>query len=521
MDDDARSGVTFVSFVIQALSNLGDCEAFIHGNRRMSGREALRAVYRFARVLAARGIGRGDGFAVLAGNLPDAFLVQVAGQMLGARYTGLHPMASADDQEFVMRNAEIGTLIYDPRLHADRGAELVRATGIKRAFSLGLPGPLSDNLLTLAEDQSDEPMPVGARMDDITAIYYTGGTTGNPKGVCHTQSSLLYSALICHGQWEWPEKVRLLLCSPITHGAGWMIAPALARGGSVVLLDGFDACKFVTAIGAERITMTFLVPTMIYDILDLRSLPEADLTSLQTVIYGAAPMSPSRMEACLEQFGQIFVQAYGQTEAGVGVLLLHKLDHDLGRPARLASAGRAPAGIDVTVRADDGSAAAPGDVGEVCVRGPSVMAGYWNMRDLTREVIRDGWLHTGDIGACDDDGYIHLIDRKNDVIVSGGFNVYSRAVEDVLSSHSSVKLAAVIGVPHDRWGEAVHAVVVVQPGATTEREELCALVRDRKGPICVPKSIEFVEDLPLTPVGKTDKKELRRRYWTDRTRWIH
>ncbi|MEU6559875.1 AMP-binding protein [Nocardia nova] len=509
---------TYVDYCLQALRRRGTDIAFVHHDRTLTGFEALELTARMAAALAARGLTAGAGFAVLAGNCPEAYLIQLAGQTLGARHTGVHPLASADDQAFVLGDAQIHTFVYEPRTYAGRAEELIARQSFGQVFSLG-PGPVGEDLL--AHTDSADPLEPVARPDDIATIFYTGGTTGRSKGVAHTHRSLVFSALLVQANWEWPADITLLLISPITHAAGQMIAPALARGGQVVLLEKFDPATVLETIESERVSVTFLVPTMLYALLDHPDIGTRDLSSIATIVYGAAPISSIRLQQARARFGEVLLQGYGQTEIGVGALLLAKEDHDPGRPARLSATGRAPAGIDVSIRDDDDAAVPPGGTGEICLRGAPVMSGYWRQPDLTASVLHGGWLHTGDIGSADADGYVTLVDRKKDMIVSGGFNVYPKEVEEALITHPGVKDVAVIGIPDSTWGEAVHAVVEIEPGRPVTADALIAHVRDRKGPVNTPKSFEFVDALPQTALGKIDKKALRQRFWATQARAIH
>jgi fatty-acyl-CoA synthase len=260
---------------------------------------------------------------------------------------------------------------------------------------------------------------------------------------------------------------------------------------------------------------------MLYAILDHPDLATRDTSSLETVFYGTSVASPARMAQAIGRFGPVFYQFYGQNEAPMTVTVLRKEEHDVTRPERLASCGRPVPWVRAALLDDDGAPVPRGESGEICVQGPLVMAGYHRMPEETAEVLRDGWLHTGDIAREDDEGFWTIIDRKKDMIVSGGFNVFPREIEDVLTAHPDVSAAAVIGVPDDKWGEAVKAVVVARPGATIDAEALMALVRERKGPVYAPKSVDVVQALPLTPVGKADKTALRDRYWAGQDRRVH
>jgi fatty-acyl-CoA synthase len=261
---------------------------------------------------------------------------------------------------------------------------------------------------------------------------------------------------------------------------------------------------------------------MIYVLLDSPARQGADLSSLQLIIYGASPMSPTRLIEGMQVFGPVFMQLYAQSEAPNTVTVLHQHEHDpVHHPERLASCGTPCVGNQVRLLDDDGQEVAEGAVGEICVRGPLVMQGYWNKPEETAQALRHGWLHTGDMARRDADGYLYIVDRSKDMIISGGFNVFPREVEDALSQHPAVAAAAVVGVPDAKWGEAVRALVVLRPGAAASAEELMALVRERKGAVYTPKAIEFVDALPMTGLGKLDKKAIRARFWQGLARAVH
>ena len=322
-------------------------------------------------------------------------------------------------------------------------------------------------------------------------------------------------------EWQWPREPRFLICTPLSHAGAAFFMPTLLRDGSIVVLPGFEPTKFLETVEKFRISATMLVPTMLYVLLDHPKLDDYDLSSLETIYYGAAAMSPTRLKEAIERFGPIFFQYYGQAECPMTVTVLRKEEHDVNDMARLATCGRPVPWLNVKLLDDDGNEVARGEPGEICVQGPLVMKGYLNKPEQTEEAFRGGWLHTGDVAREDAGGYLTIVDRKKDMIVSGGFNVYPREVEDVLATHPSVGSVAVIGVPDEKWGEAVKAVVVLRPGATASPDELAALVKERKGAVYAPKTVDFVESIPLSPLGKPDKKALRAQYWNDASRQVN
>jgi acyl-CoA synthetase (AMP-forming)/AMP-acid ligase II len=388
-----------------------------------------------------------------------------------------------------------------------------------------IAGTLS--LVNWVKDQSATPPKVAVELDDVVMLSATGGTTGKPKGVMNThrsaQTFCAHFMISCsYGGNELPVN---LAAAPMTHTAGLLSVPCTARGGTVVVVTKPDPALLLAAIPKYRVTEFFLPPTVIYRLLDIPDLGrKVEFSSLKYFMYGAAPMSVEKLKQAIDVIGPVMMGGYGQTEAPASIAYLrpdeHLGDSGLAPDERLASVGRPNALIRVEIM-DDANAILPqGATGEICVRGDLVMKGYYKAPDKTAETIVDGWLHTGDIGHIDGAGYLHITDRKKDMIISGGFNVYPSEVEQVLWSHPAVQDCAVIGVPDETWGEAVKAVVELNAGQQVSAEDLIALCKDRLGSVKAPKSVDFVAALPRSPVGKVLKKDLRAQYWQDTSRKI-
>jgi fatty-acyl-CoA synthase len=278
------------------------------------------------------------------------------------------------------------------------------------------------------------------------------------------------------------------------------------------VLPGFDPVGVMQAIETHRITSVLMVPTMIIAMLDHPRCGEFELSSLEVIFYGASAFPAPRLKQAIEKFGPIFFQFYGQAEAPMTVTVMRRAEHDVNDMSRLSSCGRPTPYVRVALLDDDGHEVGDGEPGEICVRGPLLMSGYLNKPEETAAALAGDWLHTGDVAIRNPDGFLRIVDRKKDMIVSGGFNVFAREVEDVLLEVPGVLQAAVIGVPDPKWGEAVTAVVVLEASATVTAEQLIARVRERKGAVQAPKTVDFVDALPLSPLGKPDKKTLRLRY---------
>ena len=281
----------------------------------------------------------------------------------------------------------------------------------------------------------------------------------------------------------------------------------------MVVLPGFDPISFMEAVQKHRITTALMVPTMVLSLIDHPRFDEYDLSSLEVIYYGASAFPAARLRDAIGKLGPIFMQFYGQAEAPMSITVMRRAEHITNDPLRLASCGRPTPWVHVALMDDDMNEVPDGEPGEICVRGPLLMGGYLNKPEETAKVFEGGWLHTGDVAIRNPaDGFLRIVDRKKDMIVTGGFNVYAREVEDVLATHPGVLRSAVIGVPDPKWGEAVKAVVVANPDVPVTAEELMALVKAEKGSHQAPKTVDFVDEIPLSPVGKPDKKLLRARY---------
>lgn len=506
--------------LITALQAQRDTPVLQIGEDTLTGRQFAEWISTVGQALAGLGLEPGAGTAILSPNRPEV-LVQIGVNMVWAlRNTPLGTMASLDDQAWILEDAEVETLIFDP-IFADRAAALAeRVPTLRHLLSFG-PAEVGTDLLALAEQYRPAPL-VMAEVEpwEYSSLVYTGGTTGRPKGVIGTYGGGNALNHIQMSDWQFPERPRFLFCTPLTHAGAAFFLPVLMRGGTLIVLPHFEPGAVLEAIEKHRITATMLVPTMIYKLLDHPELSTRDHSSLQRIYYGAAAMSPTRLAEGLGVFGQVFFQFYGQTECGMTISVLKVEEHLADDPARLASAGRPTPWLHVKLLDDDLNEVPTGEVGEICVRGPLVMAGYWNRVQETEEALYGNWLHTGDMAKADEDGFLTIVDRRKDMIVSGGFNVFPREVEDVIAAHPSVAQVAVIGVPHPSWGEAVTACVVLREGAEIDTDDLVAMVREAKGPVHAPKSIEIVDALPVTPLGKLDKKQLRAERWEGRDRRV-
>lgn len=507
--------------VISALRRYPDRVAFRYEGTEMTYRQTEEALGRWVAVLHELGLRPGEGVGMLTPNRPEAWLALNAPALAGGRSTALHPLGSLDDHLHACDEAELRFVLIDPAF-AERGAQILeKARTVEAVYSFGASDAGPDFLRMAEGARPNGPLERGPQgPEDIAWLFYTGGTTGVPKAAMLPNRAVAALAYGTALGWDLPLRSTYLAVAPITHAAGMLILPVLLKGGSVVLQRRFDPEAWLRAVGVERANLSLLVPTMIYALLDHPAFERSDLSSLETIIYGASPISPTRLAEAIRRVGPVFCQLYGQTESLGQGTSLWRHQHDPDDLQRLTSCGAPMPFNRVTLLDEEGRPVPDGAPGEICLQGPSVMLGYWKQPELTRSTLAAGWLHTGDIGVRDEDGLYYIVDRKKDMIVSGGFNVFPREVEDVIAQHPAVSTCAVIGVPDDRWGEAVKALVVLRPDATAGAEELIALVREHKGPVHAPKSLEFVESLPMTPVGKADKRALRERYWAGRERRV-
>jgi acyl-CoA synthetase (AMP-forming)/AMP-acid ligase II len=343
---------------------------------------------------------------------------------------------------------------------------------------------------------------------DVARLRYTSGTTGSAKAAVLPQRVYRASLdALLHELGPFTESDRALHVAPLTHGSGALLYPVLHSGGTNVLMNGFDVEDVLGAIERERITTMFTVPTMLSRLVTSPAFERYDLSSLRALVYGGAPMPRAQLEVAVEKVGRALFQIYGMTEAPWPIAVLKPEDHVVGSP-RLSSVGRPARGVNVSIATRDSSDGRGMEPGEIRVRGDNVMTGYLDDEAATRAVLRDGVLSTGDVGRFDDDGYLYIVGRQKDVIISGGFNVYAAEVEAVLSSSGAVLEAAVVGLPHDDWGELVAAFVVPRPGATLTAADIDALARSRLSGYKCPRRIEIVADLPKNASGKIQKSEI-------------
>jgi acyl-CoA synthetase (AMP-forming)/AMP-acid ligase II len=502
--------------------------AILFRDRAVSYGELEQRSNRLAHALLALGLQRGDRVAVVSPNRPEIVELECALYKAGLVKVALNSRLAPGELADALANAEPAACLAGPehRAMVDEAAGGVPALRHRIAFAPADAAGWLDYEALLAR-APDTHLCVEMRPDELAVLHYTSGSTGKLKAAMQTVGNRMASLRkVVMGRMHAEAGDVLALCGPITHASGMFIQPMLYQGATVLLLERFHPAEVLAAIERHRVTMCFFVPAMIHALLAEPTIRSRDLSSLRLVSYGAAPMSPARIREAWAAFGPVLSQGYGAGETTGGVVGLTIDDHaraiDGNRPELLSACGRPFGESDVQVLGDDGRPVEGDAIGEICVRGPDVFAGYWRAPESTREALGDdGWLRTGDLARVDAEGYIHIVDRKKEMLVSGGFNVYPSEVEAVLAQHPAIYEVCVVGVPDDHWGESVKAVVVLRDGAQASAHDVIDFCRGRLADFKRPRSVDFVPQLPKNANGKLSRKDVREHYWRDRARRVN
>ena len=497
--------------------------AFTFEAKRYTFEQVNQRINRLANALADLGVRKGDRVGILAYNCPQYFEVFGLAKA-GMVSVPLNYRSVGRELAYLVNDSGINVLIVESEFVEVFNSIRHELDGVGSFICLDSE---VEDMLNYEELISR--FPPNEPTDDVEpndpcVLFYTSGTTGRPKGAIHTHKSMLAEARIPHRSLGSGDVALCVM--PFFHvgGSAAHMIPAFAVGATVVIHKKFDESLVLGAIEKERVTHVFLVPTMIIRLLEHPNLMEYDLSSLHTVGYTGAPMPIEALRKGIGLLGEVFFQELGQTET-LNMTVLKREEHKLeGSPKeikRLESAGRPTGEGEVRIVDEQGRDVPIGEPGEIIARSDRLMKGYWKMPEETAETIEDGWLHTGDVGRMDEDGYIYLVDRKKDMIISGGENIYSREVEEVLYMHPSVLEAAVVGVPDDSWGESVKAVVVLKPGAAACEEDIIEFCRQHLASYKKPRSVEFWDNLPKTGSGKIRKNVIRELYWEGYESRIH
>jgi len=496
----------------------GQAPAIHYEDRVVTHSQFLDRGYRLGNALQGLGLRKSDRVLVLAQNCLEYLEVICAVSLTGLASVGLNYRLSAGEQLYILNDSIPAVWIFECQ-YAERVAEVCRAlASVPHLICIGgAPAAGVHDYETLLRQASGARPGLRASEKDTVFLVYTSGTTGPPKGVMHGQLGQIEQAKICSNAFAAHPNDRALLVMPFYHlGVVNIFLGYAWSGAAMVLHRAFDANEVYASLARHRVTAALLAPVMIQVMLDAAEEVRKRPNCLHTIFYSSAPMPVPLLKRAMAQFGPILVQVYGMTESMLGTYMYkhqHKLEGTPHEVKRLSSAGQPYFGCEIVLRRPDGSPSETGEIGEVTIFSPATMQGYWNNTVATLATISDGWCYTGDMGYFDEEKFLFLVDRKKDMIISGGENIYSREVEDALLTHPAVFETAVIGVPDAKWGESVMAFVVCR-GQKPDAQELIAHCRTRIASYKKPSAIEFIDALPRVPsTNKVDKKMLREPYW--------
>jgi acyl-CoA synthetase (AMP-forming)/AMP-acid ligase II len=490
--------------------------AFTYGERRVSFKTHHDRASQLGSAIYNAGIRRQDRISILSQNTPEFMEVYSAAELSGFIVATVNFRLAAPEMAYILTDSSPRILFFEAMYAQILDTIRPQLGHIETFVCFGGTCPdwaLAYESFIATGDAAGAP--IRSAPNDVLHLIYTSGTTGRPKGVMRTHTADIAIGLLMATELGMLVSDRLQLMMPVFHvGSRFLQIGAHLRGASVVWHHDFKPAEIVETIVREKITMTHMAPTMIQAVLNVPGIDDADLSSLQTICYSAAPMPVPLLQRGLKLLGSVFLQLYGMTEGGGTTL--HKRQHKPdGTPEdikRLGSIGQAAPNVDVRIADDDGNSQPMGVAGEILVKTSSCMLGYWNNSAATLAALRDGWYHTGDLGYLDHEGFLYLVDRKKDMIISGGENIYSREVEDALLTHPAVADVAVIGIKDDYWGETVCAITVLADGHVLTEIELIEHAKTRIASYKKPKSIVFVDTLPRLPSGKINKVVLRQLY---------
>lgn len=494
--------------------------ALIDGDTSLIYADLNQRANAFANALITRGLKRGERVAVIQHNCIEYVVAVIGIARAGGALTPMLGALTEPEHAFIVSDAEARFVVALTPAQFERA----RAIADAPAAALGFGAFAGDSDLSAPPNDGAEPAVIDRPADTLAQILYTSGTTGRPKGVTHSYASVSAAMNFWASTFRHSPADRLLGQLPLSHFCGRAMDSAWIGGAALVILRDASPKAILEAVEKHRATFMLCVPTALRMLLDEPAIGETDLASLKTIVYAAAPAAPSLVERAMACFGPVLHTGFGQTEAYGLNTFMGPAEHEeaiRNGGARLTSVGREYANAQIKIADADGRPCQPGEVGEICISAPWVTPGFWRRPDLDAERLRGGWLHTGDLGRMEKDGYFYLADRKEDMIITGGYNVYPAEVENALLAHDAVAECGVFSVPDSKWGEAVCAAVVLRPGRTITEDTLTAFAKSHLARFKVPKRIEFVEALPKTPVGKILRRTLRAPYWSGEDRQIH
>lgn len=505
--------ITVKSMIHASCRACGPQPALVFSEETLTYTQYWARIQQMGACLQADGLGPGDRIAVISRNTPEYLIAYGVAEVFGWVLVPVNFRLSAPEMAWILRDSGCRAVFVEATLLAASG-EVLRQTvpGVCRwvAWRGSLPGFV--DWASWMDTSVGEAMAWPVESHDIAYIIYTSGTTGRPKGALLPHQSQVANTLVMAGDLGLSGQDRVLLVMPLHHvGGKWLSLAALARGATLVIMPGFDLDATCDAIARYRITVTLLAPTMIYRLLAQERMDLHQFTSLQTLLYSSSPMAPDLLAEGMRALGPIFAQVYGSTESGSITWFTkeaHRAAIQEGDLVRLGSAGRPTMGTELMLLDPNQHVVEDGE-GEICVQAPWVCAGYWRNPMATEQAFWHGWLRTGDVGRVDDDGFVYVLDRQNDLIISGGENIYPREVEDVLMAHPLVAEVAVVGSADAEWGQSVLAFVVPQAGANLLPEELMLFCQTRLARYKRPRAVRLVASLPRNSVGKVLRRALR------------
>ncbi|MEY8200372.1 MAG: AMP-binding protein [Colwellia sp.] len=479
--------------------------------------EALGISHKVASALHKKGFGKGAKVGILGPNSNIAFEVLLGAFRAEAVWLPINPRNPVDINVDLLTRFDGDLLLYHSNYEKEARAIAADTPNLKHIVCINRTDVEGEKLADWMND-ADDFHQIGDEMpEDIAAIFPTGGTTGKSKGVIMSHKAIETMFANFYSHFNYYDNTCHLVVAPMTHSAGLIGALHFARGGKNVMMAAADPEGIMKVIEAQKISHFFLPPTVMYMMLAHENVGKYDYSSLQHFLVGAAPTSLTKLKEAIEVFGPVMTEAFGQSEAPAAICAKAPWDYTNAdgsiNESRLASVGRPCVMNQVAIMDDNNQALPKGQAGEICVKGNLVNPGYYKNDEATAEAQIDGWLHTGDVGVMDDAGYITIVDRKKDMIITGGFNVFPNEIEQVINAQPAVQDCAVVGIPDEKWGEAVKAVVQLKIGESITEEALISIVKDSLGSVKAPKSIDFIDDLPRSPVGKVLKAQIRKKYW--------
>ncbi len=516
-----------VGYIIsRAVEQYADNICVVEGDKKITFREVGQHINQLANALLGLGLQKGDRVGVLMGNSWRCVEVDYGIIKGGLVRVPLNARQSPSELILQMTEAEAKAIIVGPEYVEQVQSMAPQMSTVTHYIATErVPSGWLNYDRFVAGAASTEP-DVVVDKEDMHSFQYTSGTTGRPRAAIQDHGAWLSANLFYLAEMDTiRDSDAILHVAPMTHAAAVFMLPHFVRGARQVVLKRFDPQEVLEAIQKEKITFVVLIPTMIYMLLAYPDLRKYDHRSLKTILYATSPMSVEKLKEAIGIFGPVFQQGYGMTEAIPPVAHFAKEDHVVDGPPekvkRLGSCGRPVIGVEVRLVDEEGNDVKTGEIGQIICRGGNLMKGYWKRPEDTERALRNGWLYTRDLARVDEDGFLYIVDRLDDMIISGGFNVYPREVEEALYAHPAVYEAAVVPVPDDKWGELVKAVVVLKPGTSATEQEIIDFCGTRLTGFKKPRSVDFVEALPKSPVGKILRRAVREKYWQGHSRLVH